>query len=204
MGIGGISIWQLVILIFLFAVPFLIWRTSRRKKSLSGNGNAAESLKGLQGWLYLVAIGIVLGSFVAFANWLLLYNQLLGVAEFNFLLDQFGFQYVALLGFVMLGGVVIIVISFILIHLFFLQSAKCPTWYVNAMLASILLVSIDFAGFAIFFPNEQLLTPDDILDVGKTLLAAAIWIPFMLRSKRVKLTFVNWPASLMHRLFSST
>jgi len=191
MGIGGISIWQLVILILLFAVPFLIWRTSRRKKSLSGNSSAAESLKGLRGWLYLVAIGVVLGPFMYLAKWLLMYNQFLGVAEFKFLLDQFGFQYVALLGFVMLGGVVIIVISFILIRLFFLQSAKFPAWYVNLMLASVFLVSIDFAGFAILFPNEQLFTPDDIVDIGKTLLAAAIWIPYMLRSKRVKLTFVN-------------
>ena len=150
----------------------------------------AESLPGerIGGWLYLVAIGMILSPIMNAlhvkqlveaaknANWSIIWAQ--GPVTVLSVLFEFGIQ-----GYML-------IFSIILAGLFFSRAKSLPKMFV-IYVVSIFLLGVVGAVITAFVPNitpqlvgEAIAFPISVFILG------LIWIPYFLKSKRVKRTFV--------------
>jgi|GEM_PF-510548 len=151
---------------------------------------------GLGGWLVLVAIGRILGP-------LMLLNAIYQVFSIYFksdLLAQLSSPdnrlYSALwkpvIFFELIGNILLLGLSVLLIILFFQKKKQFPKAYIGMMLVNILIMLIDLI---LLYQIQRTLTVDLNITATSQLITAiitsAIWIPYMLISKRVKNTFTR-------------
>ena len=149
---------------------------------------------GLGGWLFLVGIGIVatplrlgaaiLHTFVPiFTNgsWEVLttpgserYHWLWAPLLISEVVVNFGFM----LAYVVLG------------FLYFRKSRYFPKTYMVLVIINMCFVVLDAGLGSIVMPYEPLLSPVTLKEVIRSLSGVAIWVPYMLISKRVRNTFV--------------
>ena len=85
----------------------------------------------------------------------------------------------------------IILVSIYLIYLFFTKHYLFPKLYILVLAGSAIFIFIDAWVGTFFFPDEPMMDEDIAREFGRVLIGAFIWIPYMLVSKRVKLTFVE-------------
>jgi hypothetical protein len=161
-----------------------------------------RQLKGLRGWLILVGFGLVAGVFYwtyALYGDVKLFND----GTIQFLSDPSSSihmsGYSGLLRFEAIGQLAIVGISVCLINLFFRKSWRFPRYYIVFLLATVLFTALDYGLAASAFataPEATRKTLDETLSgqgtkIGQSLLAALVWSLYMVKSKRVKVTFVN-------------
>jgi hypothetical protein len=80
----------------------------------------------------------------------------------------------------------------ILAHRFFSKSRRFPALYIQIRLAWLAYVVIDAILVSLIFPLDLFeLQASTIPAILGSIIAACIWIPYMLYSKRVKRTFIN-------------
>lgn len=150
--------------------------------------------EGLGGWLILVGIGLIVspvrivaieftilslffdGTWSAISNSASeFYNPLLGIIiPLEFVLNMafiFGFIY--------------------LVYLFFSKSSIFPRWFVSLYAANLAFIFLDAAVVKLAVPDQPLFDPDTTKEFARSLAACCVWIPYMLKSKRVKATFIN-------------
>ena len=141
-----------------------------------------NNLKGIGGWLYVVAIGVVANPLYAALS----LSKIIG-EDSNWL--YLSLSYKALFWGRVQFLVVMLLISAYVAFLFFNKRRKLPTWYMGPLLLSITFGIIDLMVIILLQPN----VPIDTLIAGLTtqVVWAAIWIPYMFKSERVKLTFVE-------------
>ena len=58
-------------------------------------------------------------------------------------------------------------------------------------LFTLAFIVLDAYAIKAVLPHEPVFDPDTLKELGRTLIASLVWIPYMLVSKRVKATFVN-------------
>lgn len=89
------------------------------------------------------------------------------------------------------GNILFILFDVFLIFLFFTKSYRFPLLYIIFLVSNLLFVVGDFF-FADFIPIIAAESdPESLMEVARTIVAAMIWIPYFLVSKRVKNTFVK-------------
>lgn len=152
-------------------------------------------LNGLGGWLILVGIGVVISPFRLLYELVPMYSGLISNNTFGILLSPDSGYYhpfiamfvglEALLNLAMLAG------SGYLLYLFFSRHYLFPKLYIALAVASILILVLDAVIAANLLPSMEVFTGEWFGDLTRTLVAAMIWIPYMLVSKRVKATFVR-------------
>ena len=120
-------------------------------------------LQGLRGWLILVAIGLSLQPLVLVKT----------------LADNLG----AFVGLLVGSG--------ILLYLFFTKKRFFPKAVIGFMVLSLVVVLADNAAVSAIPQARAQLGPREYKQIVRAVIAAAIWIPYFLRSKRVHATFVN-------------
>ncbi len=152
-------------------------------------------LKGLGGWLILVGIGVVLGPIRSLLETVPLFYSLFADGTFSLLTDPDSNAYIPFIGAYIIGEVIsnsiIILASLYLIYLFFSKHYLFPKFYIGVVVATLAVIFIDAWIGTLFFPNEPLMNEEVAREFIRTLVVAMIWIPYMLVSKRVKLTFVE-------------
>ena len=127
---------------------------------------------GLEGWLTLVILGLIVG---------LGYNMLYFLEIFN------GSSSNDSMIFDIVIGIVFVVFNAFVIYLFFTKKRIFPVWYIAFLIINAVL---NFLAF--FLVGENTTETANISeDAGKSILAAIIWVPYMLKSKRVKATFTK-------------
>lgn len=131
-------------------------------------------LKGIGGWLILPAIGLVLTPLVNLGVIFALDIPALNVG-----------RYQNLISFEIIMNLVIGAAAVCLCILFFKKKAILPRCMVYYLVGNFLLNLLDY-----FLAQGEGLSPDPS-DLGRSIIAAAIWIPYFLNSRRVKATFVN-------------
>jgi hypothetical protein len=144
---------------------------------------AQANLKGIGGWLILIAIGLGLGAIsllLALGGFLLL---LFSPASQALLAAHPGFG--SVLWFEAIASVVFLAAIIALNFLFYQKRRDFPRWAIAFLAANFLLDA------AIQQMMLQYVPTYPSFDAFVSLSAAAIWIPYFLISKRVKQTFVN-------------
>lgn len=179
---GEASIWHwAVILIIIGGVIGIAYFMKGRSKPLAGTSEA-EPLKGIGGWLALVALGVILMPFF------LAYSLASTLTAFQYL----GSAPANLATLIILEAAVIsgfFVLSIVLAVKFFKTRASAPKLYIG-LLAGLAAFNL-FEVVALVGITGKAADPESMKDLIRSVLAAAVWIPYMLISKRVKKTFVN-------------
>jgi len=152
-------------------------------------------LRGIGGWLILVAIGICLSPLSLIFTFLLTTPIYFDNAVWGERAipqgDNFHPLFGPLLMFEIVGNLTVIGFSILLVYLFFAKRALFPKVYVAFAVATLGFLIIDEA-LGHLIPNiAEENDPGNIPAIGRSLLQCLIWCPYMLLSKRVKATFVN-------------
>jgi hypothetical protein len=148
--------------------------------------DADRHLEGIGGWLILVAIGLVFSPLV-----------ILGGATKSDLLfltssrhQPFLQKHHAVHGLILFEVITNLCFVAVLIglnYLFFKKKRAFPTYMILYLLFHLLAIALDHAGARLSMPSA----PSNLRPLVSAALAAAIWVPYYLRSRRVKVTFVN-------------
>ena len=147
--------------------------------------------EGIGGWLILPVIGLCLTPLRA----------LLQLGEFSSLKDAFAFltggQKAFLVAEMVLNFGIILVLPIVLLVLLFNKKATFPRVYVIwAVLCLVFLVG-DLIMAKVMFSeifaagSVELLDADTLKDILRTIVLVAVWVPYMLNSRRVRNTFVQ-------------
>ncbi len=150
---------------------------------------------GIRGWLILVAIGVVFSPLLIL---LALFTEFLPIftdGSWELLTNPNSAYYIpgigALLKFEIIGNILFFVLALYSLFLFFKKDKRFPKFFI-ALLAYSVLFSILDSIFASSIPglDEQLNLEGD-KELIRSIIVTAIWIPYMLKSRLVKVTFVK-------------
>lgn len=84
-----------------------------------------------------------------------------------------------------------VVASICLIYLFFLKHYLFPKLYIGIVAASLIFIPLDAWIVTRVFPGTPMFDPDTTKEFMRSFIAGVIWVPYMLVSERVKITFVE-------------
>lgn len=164
------------------------------------NPEEAAKLKGIGGWLILVIIGlfITLGYqlYTVYTD-----AQLFANGTVAFLSDPTSKVYIpaygGLLKIELIMSIILSVAAVYLVYLFFRKDRKFPKYYVIFLIAAAVYVLLDYGILSMMtVPAEAKQVVTDAMSeqgtaIGRAFIGALIWGSYMMKSKRVKVTFVN-------------
>ncbi|GLO63300.1 hypothetical protein MACH09_38080 [Vibrio sp. MACH09] len=154
-----------------------------------------SEIKGISGWLTLVAIGLVLSPFRFYFETLSVFTGLFEAGTWHLLTDQTSTAYskdFAILLYVELAFNIFLFSGFIYLNfLFFAKKSTFPKTYIVFAVIGLLYIPLDAYLVSTVAPNETMFDSETTKNFFVTLVSAAIWVPYMLRSRRVKNTFVE-------------
>jgi len=183
-AVGGPLAGTLVtVFITLMAAALVIWLYRGYDPAPEYLQQKAEPIGG---WLILVAIGITLSP-VRLIYEFVKDPTLLGAESWMSLwvMEKFGTALFILC--TQVYNILSLLFSALLVVLFYMRRSSLP------LLASIMYAVTAVMTIADSFVANQISAdvPSNSRDIIRSLVAAAIWIPYLLRSERVKKTFVN-------------
>jgi hypothetical protein len=150
---------------------------------------------GLGGWLILVAIGLIFSPLRLVAFFLQTFVPLFQDGAWGALTtpgsEQYHVLWAPLLIFEIVANLGFIVAHVVLAFLFFRKSRLFPKTYIALALINLCFIIIDTWFVSFVLPDEPMLDPDTTKEIVRSLVSAAIWVPYMMVSKRVKNTFVK-------------
>jgi len=154
-----------------------------------------HKLKGLGGWLILVGFGVVISPvrlvFVTGSAFFPIFND----GTWGLLTDTGSEFYIPYIGAFLITEITfntaMVLASFYLIYLYFTKHYLFPKFYIAIVAASVIFILLDAWVGTLFFPDDPMLDPDTSREFGRALFGGLVWIPYMLLSKRVKVTFVE-------------
>jgi len=151
--------------------------------------------KGLKGWLILPAIGLFVAPLRLGLNLLKDFWPIFRDGYWPVLTtpgtEAYHPLWKPLLTFEIVGNSLFILANLALIFFFFTKHWRFPTLYVTMLVLNVIFVVSDFfMGNAIPLVAASKDT-QALREMARTIIAAAIWIPYFLRSRRVKNTFVK-------------
>jgi len=145
-------------------------------------------LKGIGGWLYSVAISVLATLTYMFSGFSE-YPSLITSASFSF----FSFTQKTLIWSEAIFLATMTLVMAYVAYLFFTKRREFPSWFINTYLVIILYGIADGALSAIFLSEfiSEADTTNSLSIIFKQMLGAAVWITYMFKSERVRLTFVE-------------
>ena len=147
-----------------------------------------EDLQGISGWLILVAIGLVVAPFVMLYTVVTVNIPFLYQAKHQTFLANHP-ALAALLLFEVVSNTVFILCVAALNYLFFTRRKGFPAYFILYMAVHFLVLLIDTLVAHALAPTAKL--DSSFASLARTLVSGLVWIPYMLVSRRVKLTFVR-------------
>jgi hypothetical protein len=157
--------------------------------------STGTSLKGIGGWLILVTIGLVLTPFriaiILFTTYVPIFTgetwSLLttpGSAAYNWVWKP-------ILLFELFGNLIFLLWAVVLLVLLFAHKRIFPMTMIAFYLANLLFVGLDFviaSGIPVVASQPD---TGSVVELIKSILVCAVWIPYFLISERVKATFTE-------------
>jgi hypothetical protein len=158
---------------------------------------AAEQnkLEGLGGWLMLVALGIILAPLRIAAETFPIYSEVFSSGAWAAITTPGTEDYVPYLAsYVYAEGVINVgmIMAWVYIgFLFFTRKKAFPQWFIGILLFTLAFIVVDALWSTFVLPGEPVFDADTTKQLVRSLIYTAIWMPYMLVSERVKLTFVR-------------
>lgn len=142
-----------------------------------------KSIEGLGGWLILVMLGIIFGLLRSLSELKYFANIFIpNVWRSLITTDQI------IIAIEILFSVISIFLIIVLGHKFFSKNKTFPKWFIGFQLFSFGFFAIYTVVLHFAFPDLTRNQPDSFCSAFFTF---CIWVPYMLKSKRVKATFIN-------------
>ena len=154
-----------------------------------------KSLEGLGGWLILVGLGIIVAPIRIVAIMLPLYSEIFSDGAWEILTTPSSEAYNPLWAPILIGEIVInggLVLSYLFMaFLFFSKKKVFPKWFIGILVFTLVFILVDALAMKIVLPNDPIFDPDTTKEFARSVIGTLIWVPYMLKSERVKATFVN-------------
>jgi hypothetical protein len=154
-----------------------------------------NKLQGLGGWLILVGFGLILGLIKVIA---FVISTFMPVMEGDFLATvsnpnapEFIPNFVLLFYAELMVNTFLILMLIYLLYLFFKKNKSFPKNYIFISLFAIIVIPVDAYLVSVVIPNQKIWEAETLKSFIQTLLSGAIWIPYMLKSQRVRNTFIE-------------
>ena len=153
-----------------------------------------SDLVGLGGWLILIGIAIAISPFLILNTLLSNHLPILTDGTFALLTHPSSESYVPgfslIMSFEMLGNIILMSTGFYLMVLFFKKSKTFPQVFIYYLIGNFLFLFLDSVFGVMVFPSSGF-DPETVGSLLGSLFGIAIWIPYLRRSIRVKLTFIS-------------
>jgi len=163
---------------------------SRKESSM-----AKKNIEGLGGWLILVAIVVVFSPLRIIALLLTIYLELFTSGSWEGLTTPGTEVYNPLWVPILIGEISIhiaLIIAWLFIaFLFFSKKKLFPKYYIGILLFTLAFILVDALAINTVLPEVPIFNADTTEEFVRSLIIALIWVPYMLVSKRVKLTFIK-------------
>lgn len=164
-------------------------------EQLDGFKDDPNHLKGLGGWLIIVAIGITLSPFVVAIQLYQIYQPLFENGSFVMLTDPVYTSYIPnvetlIYTEILINGLLILA-SLYLIYLFYTKHHFFPKLYIILAVFYPLFLFADSWAVNFVMPNEAIFDKETISQIARATLSAIIWTSYLLMSERVKNTFIK-------------
>lgn len=151
--------------------------------------------KGIGGWLVLVQIGLFLTIFTLILSVIHFFFTTLGGEVWDTLTSPDSNVYDPLwkptLIFELAGNVVFLFFAAFLVVLMYRKKASFPRWMILFYAANTLFHIVDY----VLLTNIPLLAEfgedPDVQSIGRSMVLLLVWIPYFIRSRRVRNTFIN-------------
>lgn len=157
---------------------------------------------GLGGWLALLGVVLAASLLKLVLHILGTYPPIFRSGTWEKLTTPGGPAYHPLWGPVLGGEIaancVFSVILVTLLVLFFRKSRRFPALFIAFIAANLVFIVADAVAVKAILPGEALFDAGTTRELGSALISAVIWIPYLLRSRRAKNTFVD-PRSVAPR-----
>lgn len=154
-----------------------------------------SDLKGLGGWLILVGIGVVINPIRLVIIGVLSYKPLFESGAWEQITTVGSGFYNPYLSYLLIGelvfNVTILLAAIYLVYLFFSRHYLFPKVYISVVVVSLVFIVTDAWLVSIIIPDTPLFDTETVAEFIRVLITASIWIPYMLVSKRVRVTFVE-------------
>ena len=154
-----------------------------------------NEVKGLNGWLILVGIGVIISPIRLLATLIPVYLPIFEDGVWEALTTEGSEVYHALWGPLLMGGIAynlcLEAVSVYLIYLFFSKHYLFPKFYIGIVVVSLIFIPLEAWLVSFVVPNEPIFDPETTKEFTRILISVLIWVPYMLVSKRVKATFVE-------------
>jgi hypothetical protein len=150
---------------------------------------------GLGGWLILLGIGLVVSPVRITTILLQTFLPIFQDGAWEILTTPGSEVYHELWGPLIIleivANTIFVLVGIALLVLFFRRSSRFPTLYVALAIGSLLFILLDSWLGTLPVQDEPMFDPETAREVGRALISAAIWVPYILISKRVRNTFVD-------------
>ena len=154
-----------------------------------------KDLEGIGGWLWLVAIGVVIGPFRILLLLITTYPPMFSDGTWELLTSPDSEAYNSLWAPILFGEIAgnmaLVVVTTYMAVLFFMKKADFPLWYIGVAVFTPIFILLDSVAVSSALPGEPVFDPETVKQLSRGIFSACIWIPYMLSSKRVKQTFVE-------------
>lgn len=154
-----------------------------------------RDLTGLGGWLYLVAIGVTLTPIRLLFLMGSVYRRFFNQDVWESIATPGGEAYHAWLGplivIEIVSNLLLVVAAVWMINLFYRRHRLFPALYIAILVFTLILLIGDNWAAGVVIPSPKSDGDHSNMDLFRTLAQAAIWIPYMLVSRRVRQTFTK-------------
>ncbi len=166
-------------------------------------------LKGLGGWLILICFIILLTPPTIIFDVVPTYIEIFAEGTWQNIINVDSLDYSPLLATVIIIEIIynflMVLVSAILLYLFIAKNSIFPWVFIVWFGSSLIFLPLDEWLIYIIYPKDPMFDPEILEGYFRELVGAAVWIPYMLKSKRVKATFVEtFPKnSVFYKIFNN-
>ena len=195
MGEGLVGLPPLIIVLLIGSG--IIWWIfkSRKNETIVTDENGDQVRSGLGGWLILVGIGIVLSPLRLLSELGQIYGPMFNDGTYEYVTtpgtDAYHSFWTPYIWGGLIGNCVVLLVSIYAIFLFFNKKSLFPKLYIWVVCGSLVFVLIEASLVRVVMPDEPIFDPETLQSILQQVVGIVIWVPYMLLSKRVKVTFVH-------------
>ena len=155
----------------------------------------SDGPRGIGGWLILVILGLIVSPLRITYLLLTIHWPIFRDGTWHTLTTPgspaYHHLWAPLLAYEIIGNLIAIVLALVTLVMLLRKSKRTPAFAIGWFAYGAAFVAVDFFVADLIPFVAQHPDPDDIKELARGVVAAAIWIPYFLVSKRVKATFVE-------------